>query len=641
MSEWSLACEYLGLILTAIMAVFYHDPRQPRSGRRRLFSWCLGWCAISTVLNCLTVYFAPYAKFLPRAFNYGLNSLYYLSSVVMFICVAQYLVNRIYEYDHDSPELVCAGVIQGVIFAIYVVLCVANLFTGILFSFDGQANYVRGPLNSSGYLGAVVEAVLVVICYLKNKSHASRSVAMIIRYVPTIAVLLIGYQVLYPNQLMNGFIGSVANFILFVNFQSCRVEIDQLTELPNRQSFASELEHRIRSRSDMKVILVSIRKFTQVNRIYGHAGGDAILHQFAQALGKSLSFAHVFRFGGSVFAAIVPTSKGNRREGLADQIAEALDRRWVVGRHTASVNICVVELDYDAALTSTPEELIRQLEYTLGAAKEDDLPYLSFDEQVRTRYLHHVEIKHDVETAIENDRFEVWYQPIYNHDSGRFDTAEALVRMRDDQGNLVPPDEFVPIAETSGLIESITWIVIEDTCRLLGSRAVPGLERVSVNLTAKQLLQHNLAGKLAATLKRHHVRPEQLKLEITERTITENGDLVAQAMKELSEQGFDFLMDDFGTGYSNLAGVLNMPFSYVKLDRSLMEGIESDERSRLMARELIGFFHEMGHTVVTEGIENAEQAELVLSYGADCVQGYYYARPMAQADLEAWAEARQ
>ncbi len=641
MSGWSLACEYLGLILNGIIAAFYHDPRQPKSPKRALFSWCLAWVSISTVLNCLTVYLAPYAGVLPNFFNYGINTVYYLSCVLMTIFISTYIVNRIYEYEPESAGTAIARNVQIGIMAFYAALCVANLFTGILFRFDEGANYVRGPLNPIGYLALLVEAVLVIGCYASNREKTGRSISLIIKIVPSVVLVLGAFQLLYPDQLMTGIIGAIANFILFVNFQSCRVEEDQLTELPNRQSFTAELEYRLRAKAPMKVLLVSVRKFTQVNRVYGHAGGDAILHQVAQALSKTLSYGHVFRFGGSVFAAIVPITDANRREGLVDDVRACLDKRWTVGRHTAEMRNCVIQLTSDEANPSSVEDLVRQLEYTLAIAKEEDLDVLCFDEQVRERYNHHIELKHDVETAIEDKRFEVWYQPIYNHAKDCFDGAEALVRMRDDNGRLVSPDEFVPIAETSDLIESITWIVIEDACRLLGSREVPGLERVSVNLTAKQLLQHNLADKLAATLKRNGVRPEQIKLEITERTITENGDLVSCAMKELSEHGIEFMMDDFGTGYSNLAGVLNMPFSFVKLDRTLMDGLESDPRSQLMANQLISFFHEMGHTVIAEGIETAKQAELVIAFGTDLVQGYHYARPMAASELASWAAKRQ
>ncbi len=641
MTGWSLSCEYLGLILNGIIAAFYYDPRQPRTARRVHFTWCLASVSIAIVLNCLTVYLSPLAASLPDFFNMGINSAFYFSCIVMTAIVSAYIVYRIYEYEPEARGLKVSRVVQAALISAYAGLCISNLFNGCLFSFDASYNYVHGPLNKIGYLAIVAEAALVVGCYESNKVRAGRSVSLIIKIVPTVALLLGAYQLLYPSQLMTGIIGAIANFILFVNFQSCRVEVDQLTELPNRQSFAAELEHRLKTKTPMKVLLVSVRKFTQVNRVYGHAGGDAILHQVAQELSHSLSYGHVFRFGGPIFGVILPLSDGNRHEDVVDLVRSSLDKRWNVGRHSAETRICVIELNTDEARPASEEDLVRQLEYTLAIAKEEDVDVLRFDEQILERYLHHIEIKHDVETAIEDKRFEVWYQPIYNRDRNCFDAAEALVRMRDDHGRLVSPDEFVPIAETSDLIESITWIVIEDACRLLGSREVPGLERVSVNLTAKQLLQHNLADKLEATLKRYGLRPEQIKLEITERTITENGDLVSSAMAELSARGIQFMMDDFGTGYSNLAGVLNMPFTFVKLDRSLMEGLATDPRGQTVANYLISFFHEMGQAVVAEGIETAEQAQLVLNYGADRVQGFYYARPMAAADFIAWASKRQ
>ena len=638
MTDMSLTCEYIGLILTAILALFFRDPTQQPSPRRRLYASCLAICAISIVLNCCTVYLAPHASSIPDFIDLGVNTLYFLSSVTMTICIGQYLTYRIFEHNIDSVARRHTKMVQRAIFYFYVVLCLANLFTGWLFYFDENQVYTRGPLNSIGYAVAVAEVLIVFVSYQSNHVHTTKAVANVIKIVPPIALLLVGFQLLYPNELMNGIIGAIANFVIFVNFQSCRVEVDQLTELSNRQSFATELAYRLEDAhgKDLQVILIGLRHFTQVNKTYGHSGGDMILHAIGPALSQALAHGHAFRFGGAEFAIIRPMeSEGDAAEAIR-RIQRCMRRNWQVGEYQVKVDCAVVEYVYERSHPRTVEEVISRLEYALEYAKERDLAVVRYESEVSASFHRHIELIHEVETAIDENRFEVWYQPVYNHTSDCFTGAEALLRMRGEDGKIVPPNEFIPIVENSELIDDVSWVVVKDVCKLLSSGRIPELEYVSVNFTARQLLEHDFAAKLTDVISEYGVAPKQIKIEVTERTVTENGELVADVMYEMGLRGFEFMMDDFGTGYSNLSSILNMPFSFVKLDKSLMDGLDTDPRARLMASQLIELFHKMGHTVVTEGIETAGQAELAIGYGADRVQGYYFARPMDEGSLVAW-----
>ena len=157
-----------------------------------------------------------------------------------------------------------------------------------------------------------------------------------------------------------------------------------------------------------------------------------------------------------------------------------------------------------------------------------------------------------------------------------------------------------------------------------------------MNLTARQLLQGGFRQRMLALLAEHGVDPSQVKVEITERIFAENGELVDAAMDEMRRQGLEFMMDDFGTGYSNLSSMLQMPFSYVELDKSPMDDIACDPKARLVASTLVPFFHKLGQTVVAESIETKGQADIVLGLGTDRIQGFYYAKPMPADELARW-----
>jgi len=242
--------------------------------------------------------------------------------------------------------------------------------------------------------------------------------------------------------------------------------------------------------------------------------------------------------------------------------------------------------------------------------------------------------------SIDEHRFQVWYQPVYCCHHDLFCSAEALLRLFDDEGKPIPPDVFIPLAEENGMIKELTWIVLDDVCRLLSSDTVPGLESVSLNLSMQQLLDTGLAGRIQEYLERYGVAPERIKVEITERFILHDARYANEQLAALAAVGVQIFMDDFGTGYSNLSSVLHFPFTAVKLDRSLIAPVLENQQASLMVNTLLNLFHEIGKRVVAEGVEQAEQAERLRACGVDMIQGFYYAKPMPEKELIEFFEER-
>ena len=638
MFNLTLISEYLALIFIAVIMYFYYDRRQIATTRRKMFWGCLIMSAAAIVLNILTVWMDDSGIVVPLAVNAAVNSLYFLASVAMTLVITIYLLMRTYEFVHDKRGARTAGAALLIIGIVYVVLIVTNVWTGWLFYFDEVANYHRGPLNRSVYLLPIAEMALLVGCYLRHRKTVSLSVKRIVYCIPVVVALLVAFQSMFPQQLLNGTFAVVVDLIIFMNFQSVRIEVDPLTELGNRASFTTELSHRIEAKQDYQVMLIGLRNFSEVNRVYGHAGGDAVLHQVARRLEELPQGGFAYRFGGDQFIVLLPYNTPEEQDDRLYQTIAAMRRPWQVDGHKLRIPAVVVELRYlDNGWG--PENVVNRLEFGLAVAKRENLELLRFDREMARRYAKQKRILQSMRNAVAEDRFETWFQPLYCAENGRFETAEALVRMRDEDGKLVSPSDFVPLAEKSDVIDDLTWVVIHGACDLLQSGEVPGLRYISVNLTARQILQTGLSTRLLGLLEEHGVKPSQIKLEITERTVTENGALVASAMQEMRDCGFEFMMDDFGTGYSNLSSTVSMPFTYIKLDKSLIDGICTDKNSGLMVSTLIPFFHKVGEKVIAEGIESTEQAKTAIEYGADRLQGFYFAKPMPVEELVPWYEA--
>ena len=635
MDEWSLVSEFLALLFTAIIALFFFDPQQPRSKRRNLFWSCLGLTAVSILLDIGTVFAINAGPECPIALNYAVNTAYFLVTIAMSLAITYFLVCRVFEFSSNERILKACRILLTAILVLFALLLVLNLYGGFFFSIDDHGCYSRGPLNAMVYLVPLLGAFLVCSSYIANRKSVGTAVTRIALSAPALVLLLVFFQVIFKDQLMNGTIAAVVNLVCFINFQSIRVETEPLTGISNRRSFVSEMDHRTSRKENFQIILVALRHFAQINHIYGHDGGDAMLFIVANRLRDLIPRSRVFRYNSVEFLLLMPAAGKEVQEQRIEQVQACMDKKWHLNEGAVRLQYCLAEVCNEGEQWTT-EEVVEHLDYTVQLAKDEHRSLVRFDAATIRRYEREEELSHAIKYGLHNNRIEVWYQPVFYRKTGGFDSCEALLRMTDFEGKRISPDEFIPVAERNGFIDSLTWKVLEDACRVLGSGEVPGLKSVSVNLTMRQLLQENLVPRILKVLDRYGVSPTALKFEITERMVAESETAACVAMEEMRKHGFSFLLDDFGTGYSNFSMVINMPFEAVKLDRSLVSGLPDDPKSKLMAQTLSPFFHELGQDILAEGIETAEQAQMVASFGADRIQGYYLAKPMPGEALGEW-----
>lgn len=635
MATWSLAAEYLAFILTVVTALFYYDRSKVRTHQRTQFWICLGLVAVSVLFDIASVWAFDSGENHFATLFLALNTAYYISSIAMSIAITAYLVKRLFDYvydDYGSKRAIISLLVMG---AAYLVLFAVNAFNGCLFSLDSQGNYVRGPYILLVYFAPLYGIALLAFNYIKNRRNVSLAMTRIVLAAPAITLLLVVFQVMAPEQLLNGLIGALVNLVCFISFQSVRTESDSLTGVSNRQAFINELALRTDGKQGYQIILVALRHFAQVNHIYSHAGGDAVLYLVANTLRELVPEGKVFRYNSVEFLLLIPSANEQQQELRLQHVVDRMERRWRLGQSDIAVQYCIAEL-CNAGSRWTTEEVVESLDYSIQLAKDQHKRLVRFDAETIRLYEREEELQHTIKRSLRKGLFEVYYQPVFYKRSNSFESCEALLRLTDPEGNRISPAEFIPVAERNGLIDQLTLVVLEDVCRLLSSGEAPGLKSVSVNFTMRQLLEGELAPRILSLLEKYALDPSRLKLEITERMIAENETEARNAMDAMNRSGLKFMLDDFGTGYSNFSSVINLPFECVKLDRSLVSGLPEEHKSKLMAQTLTPFFHELGMDVLAEGIETEEQANMVLSFGADRIQGYYYARPMPASDVCEW-----
>lgn len=633
MFQGALMGEYLSLMMLVIIFTRYYcyEGHMVLSPEKKIFLGCLVSAAASIVLNIVCEVTSASASSIPLWLAMTLNSGYFV--FIGFSCslFALFLFMLTLEHVYDKHCLKLASTILIVILSVYLLLVAVNPFTGILFSFNEAQEYCQGPWNRYVFLMPLIQLVFLVICFIRNHSSVGRPMKYVMLVMPPIVLLLVLASLTFPNLLLNGILCSFVSLVLFLSFQTNTGDRDTLTGIRNRNSFISELGLRLGSQQSIQIISVSLQSYSDINLQHGHTVGDALLYEIASYLDRLYPMGHAFRTSNTTFTLMLPWFSEENSLQRLQKIQERFQQTWSLGDLNLLPPCCIADYCH-AGQKISAEEVMEQMAYTISLAKKNG-GLVRFDELVSQEMQQKKALKHLIRRSIQEQRFQVWYQPIYCCHSDCFCSAEALLRLNDDHGTPIPPDVFIPAAEDSGVIGDLTWIVLDNICQLLSSHNASQLKAVSLNLSMQQVLDPELAEKFKSYLDRYQVSPACLKVEITERILLHDAQYAREQLLSLAALGIQIYMDDFGVGYSNLSSVLDYPFTSIKLDRSLIQNVPHDQQAELMVRTMLMLFHSLEKTVVAEGVETQATAQHLKSCGADMIQGFYYARPMSKDDL--------
>jgi diguanylate cyclase (GGDEF)-like protein/PAS domain S-box-containing protein len=413
---------------------------------------------------------------------------------------------------------------------------------------------------------------------------------------------------------------------------------DALTGLPNRALFMDRLQHALvrawRRKGEVAVLFMDLDNFKVVNDSLGHDAGDSLLAAVAERLRARLRPEDTAaRLGGDEFVILLEdlTDVGEATR-VAERIAEALRTAFVLNRREVFVTASIgVVLSDDAR--KEPADLLRNADLAMYRAKHAGRArYEVFEEQMSARALERLQMENDLRRAVERQEFVVHYQPVVALDTGGVKGFEALVRWERSEDTLIVPEEFVPVAEDTGLIVPIGQWTLREACRQAQEwrRRYPDAPSVTmfVNLSARQLQDPDLARRIAQITRETGFDPRYLELEISEGAAMVNAPATAAVLEELKALDVRVAIDDFGTGYSSLSYLERFPVDSLKIDRSFVDKLGQDPGTALLVSGMIDLAHALGLRVIAEGVETTEQLQRVRDLGCDLAQGYHFSRPL-------------
>lgn len=420
---------------------------------------------------------------------------------------------------------------------------------------------------------------------------------------------------------------------------------DALTGLPNRTLFDDRLAqciaHSHRYKELAAVLFVDLDRFKDFNDNFGHAAGDELLVDLSKRIRAAVRDCDTAaRLGGDEFGIVMtrirrPDDARHLSQRLLDAVSGPYVHRSSVFHVRASVGVALIPNH-----GSTAGQAMRHADIAMFEAKRAGRArVVMFDAQMSAQVGRRKQLEDWMRIALASDHFELHYQPKIAVSTGALTGAEALLRWPHGEDGMISPEEFIPVAEESGLIIPLGQWVLDEACAQIAAWTRDGIDvpQVAVNVSAPQLMAAGYAKQVAQTMQRHQVSADQLELEVTESMLMKDPDTASATLGELRALGLNISVDDFGTGYSSLSYLKQFPISGIKVDRSFVMGLQDAESSDAsIIQAVISMGHSMRTHVVAEGVETAQQRALLRAWGCDQIQGYLVSRAVDRHAFEQW-----
>ena len=629
MSSWSLAFDYAALTIIAILLIWYLSEKRVPMKSFNVFFVILINTLLATTMETIDTYMLE--KGITDTPVFELVVTMEMIFVNLVAILFMYYVSLVMNFKKNVRRAL--GKTCSVAAVIVLTVNLLNPFIGWVYKFeDGEfVMGFAGSILSSINVIMIVIGIVTVMLYSKN-----------IPLTKTLAVLL--------NMLLCVIAGVIqikwgVSLICFAIAIGCTVFyhylhnpgniIDTITGLFNRNFMGEFIQSKFNYDQHFSIIVVAMDDFKFVNKTYGVDVGDSLLSQVANYL-KNLSSRHVvFRFGSDQFCIVINKNRHDI-DKYADEILERFKHPWY-SESTAgimmSASICCIKCPEDA---DTYGDLIDVMDYSMSYVKKNAKGSVCLAKDIELDKIKNDKaVEKAVKLAMDRDELMVYYQPIFSVDKDKYNSAEALVRLKDDELGWISPEVFIPIAEKNGLIVQMGEMILEKVCRFIRDfkLAETDIEYIEVNISPVQMVQLDFADKVKDILEKYGVKPSQINMEITETATMSAASVVRNNMAKLVEYGINFSLDDYGSGHANIDYINKMPFKIIKLDKYIIWDAFKNDKAGITLEYTIGMLNALELLIVAEGVETAEMRDKLSSIGCHYMQGWYYSKAVEDKEF--------
>lgn len=629
--HYQTQAEMCATVFLIVVMVRFFSIRQFPDRKNRLFGVILACAVADLALDIISAYLIEAPGQFPIWANYLVNTLFYSIQVVFPTMMMTYALSMVGVGRILRTKYVWLYVPA----AAFELLLAVNLFTGHTFRLEeinGVLTYVHAPMFYSLYAGSLFYLIATVVILKRNRECIKKDQYNVIISFIIIIIAAMIIQLANPELLITGVAIALAITMMFFTMQNPENMLDLISGVFNYEAMLEYIRMQIADGRPFRVIAMDIGGIRRINGAYGVHVGNEVLKQVGDFLNyESSRSCWAFRMMGTRFILITGEEDYSR---LIENVELRFTRPWYADDRQFCL-LATIRHFPQWRTFDTPQEVINLV----------DLAYTQYDDpgwgttracgaELLDMARRQIQVEEAIRRALDGERgFYLCYQPLYSVAEHRFVSAEALLRLEDSELGAVQPDEFITVAEKTGLIFAIDRVVVDTACDFLRRRTelkALGFSFLEVNFSAAEF------GRSITELESHiteqgGVTPGMLCFEVTETATLKCEDELCGFMDRMNRRGYRFALDDFGTGYANIMRLANLPFDTVKMDRTML--VSSSPREKRVFADLLRMFKQAGLTTVVEGVETEAQYDRVEALGADLIQGYLFSRPLREDEL--------
>ena len=581
---------------------------------------------LATIFDLITIYTISYYELCPIWLNYVLNILALLTynSLPAFYIVSIMYASMSEEQDFTIGQKLFIAI--PVCAAAFLIL--TTPFTKAIIYFTAEGQYKIGStFDILTGIGFVYLIMVIVYGIMKRKVlRTEQTITILVYTVTTITALVICN--IWTKLLVTLFFASLSVLITYLSLDNPSEYTDPIMDVYNKKAFMYTTSEFFNSHKKFTVLGIQIDGISYLNETLGYNNFNKILVKIARKICGICGKNNVYRLSGSKIAIVIHHDDKNRDDKF-------LELQLLFSQ---SIKISEIEIfpKVKMATFECPEaadnfvKLNDLIFDTLNSSEIESGKIVDGNKKMLEKSRREYELVQILKHALTQNEFEVFYQPIYSVKKKKFTTAEALIRLTNEELGFVSPDEFIPIAERNGLILLIGEFVFRAVCKFIIKNKLweKGIEYIHVNLSAIQCMQEKLHEQLLSIMDFYGLDYKYIELEVTETAAIASSDTLLKNMRSLMENNMNFALDDYGMGYSNTSTILQYPFHTIKLDKSIVWAAMKNEKAQKLLHHTIAMFRDMGIELVAEGVETSEMAVMLIKMKCDYLQGFLYSKPV-------------
>ncbi len=616
---WNIQFQFAALVLAFVVAGMCLGQRRLNFAAERAFTKLLFYVILCIVLDILSVFAINYQDKIGPLLTEIACKVYLLSITVVGCLSAWFSVAEIrYSFKKFWVDITAAPLVVEII---------------VLFTTPIKIHVGDGQLYTYGipvlvtylFTALYLLSTLVMVVLLREKINIKRRYAI---YFWMTVWLVVGVVQFLNNQLLlASFAMSLGCTYMYCKLENPEYHLDFATNVFNRKGFEMIMAEHIEYGEKLPVVSFEVGDMNMINEIFGAHAVEKIIRSISEFADK-IPNSTLFRLEDNLFC--LSLEKPEDAENALEQIIKRFELPWSIGGVSVEITVYLSYIEDISAfrMVDDLEEVVHY--FARESTKRNPGEILCVNEaeiQARQRNL---DMQHALEWAFRNDGIEVYYQPIYNIKDGKFSALEALVRIRDDKGSVVLPQEFIEFSERNGMILRLGETIFRKVCEFIQRMHVDeyGIEYIEVNLSVVQCMQDDMARILKNIMGEYQIPPYRINFEITETAAASSRKIVERNMKELLEYGCTFSLDDYGSGYSNLTYVVNLPLKIIKIDKLITDSYLTSSKVKTATEYTIEMLHKLGMEIVVEGVDTEEKYLAFKKLGVEYIQGFYFSKPI-------------